>query len=514
MILRFLSMTALPALALFLMATVSHSETLSAGGVFRLHIPIEPASLDPALVQTTDASYFLNNVMRGLYSYDNEKGLVLEGAKFCTFLNPLKMSCELATDREWSDGSKIVADDYVRAFRRLVATNGKNAAIELLKNLKNTQKVHGGKAAPDQLGIRSINAARIEFEFEKPDPEFLYKLCSSVLVPVKSESFPAREKSPEVVVNGPYRVVSWTKGRRVRLESNEHYKTQGDAKARPPVEILFIEDDETGFNLYEQGELTFLRRLPSTLIPKMKARADFHQIPVARFDYLGFGPELDQQPFLREALAYSLDFAELARIYDALGIPGCPSLPRHLMDNEPCIKFDLTRAKRALAQVRNEVKSKRFKLGFSKLGGDDIKKGAEWEQAQWKKNLGFTFDLESSEQGVYLAKLRENPPSVFRKGIGLERPTCLAALETFAEGGSENFIHFKDAKYETIVSEIVKEKSEAKKAKLCTQGIQILLDSHRILPLGRIHFTLLARPDFKGWSLNEMNQLDLSRLHL
>jgi oligopeptide transport system substrate-binding protein len=299
----------------------------------------------------------------------------------------------------------------------------------------------------------------------------------------------------------------------VRLESNLHYK-KGDAKARPPVEILFVDDDETALNLYEQGQLTFLRRLPTTMIPKMKSRPDFIQVPIARFDYLGIGPQFENEPDLREALAYSLDFNELARIYDALGIPGCPSLPRHLMEAEPCIKFDLPRAKAALAKASSDDKKKRYSLGFSKLGGDDIKKGAEWEQAQWKKNLGLTFDLDSAEQGVYLARLKSNPPSVFRKGIGLERPTCLAALETFAEGGSENYVNFHDAKYEKIVAELTSAKSEKQRRKLCSQGIQILLDSHKILPLGRIHFTLLARPEFKGWSLNEMNQLDLARLHL
>lgn len=509
MILRNFLSSALPALAFTLLASVSHSETKT----FRFHVPSEPASLDPALIQSTDATYFLNNVMRGLYSYDNEAGLVAEGARSCAFSGAAKLTCELASDREWSDGSKIVSDDYVRAFRHLVASSGKNAAIELLKNLKNSTKVHAGALPADRLGVRALGPHKLEFEFESPDPEFLYKLCSSTLVPIKSETFPERSRSQDVVVNGPYRVASWTPGRRVRLESNLHYK-RGDAKARPPVEVLFVDDDETAFNLYEQGELTFLRRLPSTLIPKMKTRPDFFQIPLARFDYLGFGPDFDKQSAMREALSYSLDFAELARVYDALGIPGCPSLPRRLMDTEPCIKFDLARAKKAFAQVPEDIRGKRYKLGFSKLGGDDIKKGAEWEQAQWKKNLGVTFDLDSAEQGVYLARLRESPPSVFRKGAQLERPTCLAALETFADGGSENFIRFKDPNYQKIIGELTKAKTDKRRKTLCSEGLQILLDSHRILPLGRIHFTILARPEFKGWSLNEMNQFDLSRLHL
>jgi oligopeptide transport system substrate-binding protein len=514
--LRNLLRITLPALALLLLGVTSHSETSPGQKVFRFHVPVEPLSLDPVFVQSSEASYFLNNVMRGLYSYDNKTGLVKEGAKSCQFKTKLKLECDLATEQVWTDGSKILAEDYVRAFRRLIGSKSKSAAVELLKNIKNAKSIHGGRAVAETLGVHASTPSHLIFEFEKPDPEFLYKLTSSVLVPVKSETFPTRERSAEALTNGPYKVVSWSPGRRVRLEPNLKYKRGNPL--RPTVEILFVDDDDTAYNLYEQGELTFLRRLPTTMIPTAKKRPDFIQIPVARFDYLGFGPELDQQPALREALAYSLDFKELARIYDARGTPGCPSMPRSLMDDEPCIKFDLTRAKAAFGKVPADVRSKRFALGFSTMGGDDIKKGAEWEQAQWKKNLGLQVDLESNEQGVYLAKLRERPPAVFRKGIALERPTCLAALETFAKDGSENFIHFESEAYEKIIAQLTasttNEKASKSRKKLCSEGVKILLASNRLLPLGRIHFTLLARPEFKGWSLNEMNQLDLARLHL
>lgn len=490
------------------------SEKASALPVFRFHVPTEPASLDPLLVVSTDASYFLNNVMRGLYSYADDKGLVLEDAKSCRLKLDAKkiqtVECELADDAKWSDGSSVVADDYVRGFRRLIGAGSRSAAVELLRNLKNAGAVHSGKLPTTALGLRAIGSRKLEFEFEKVDPDFLYKLTSSVLVPLKTDAFPSREKSSEAVVNGPYRVVSWTSGRRVRLEPNVNYSR--GLRERPPVEVLFLEDDETAYNLYAQGELSYLRRLPTSEIPRAKLRKDFYQIPIARFDYMGFGPGLTEQPHLREALMYGAEFKELGKIYDALGMPGCPSLPRRLMADEPCLMFDLARAKKALAKVSPDVLKRRFTLGYSKLGGDDVKRGAEWWQAQWKKHLGLTFDLESAEQGVYIARLRTNAPDVFRKGIGLDRPTCLAGMETFITGGAENFVKFENTNFEKTVTRLSVETSESKKKRLCTDAMNELMAQNRLIPLGRIHFTLLASPKFTGWKLNEMNQLDLARL--
>lgn len=490
-------------------------------GVFRYHLANEPQSLDPAKLTSTDASYFFNNIMRGLYSYSNTHGLEPEGAESCRFTSTLTLDCQLAKV-QWSDGSDIVAEDYVRTFRRLLSSGGKNPSVELLKNLKNALSVHQGKLPPSKLGVRAIGKTRLVFEFEKPDPDFLYKLTTSILVPTKSDHFPERGKLDGLSFNGPYRVSKWTLGSRLRLESNPYYK-RGNTN-RPPVEILLnLDDEQTALNLYEQKTLTFLRRLPTTYIKQYKNRPDFHQIPMARFDYIGFGSELKDFPKLRSALAHGADYRELQILYDALGIPGCPSLPEELTDKMRCVQFDLNRAKRDLAEVPPEVRRKRFKFYFSKLGGDDIKKGMEWFQAQWKKNLGLQVDLHQTEQGVFLSQLRKEPPAVFRKGVGLERPTCLAALETFAYGGAENFLRLNDPKYESLIEQLIKisrptmagrkpnpPTSEMKK--ICGEGLQYLIDRHLLIPLGRIHFTVLADPKFQGWSLNEMNQLDLSNL--
>lgn len=487
-----------------------------ASGVFRYHLVNEPHSLDPAKLTSTDASYFFNNIMRGLYSYSNAEGLRPEGAESCHFETPLKLNCLLSKEARWSDGSPIEAFDYVRTFRRLLAGVGKNPSAELLKNIKNAKAVHRRELPATALGVHATEKNRLIFEFENPDPDFFFKLTTSILVPTKTDRYPERGKIEGLYFNGPYKVARWSLGTRIHLEPNPHYKRGNPS--RPPVEILFnLDDEQTALNLYEQKTLTFLRRLPTTYIKQYKNRPDFHQVPMARFDYIGFGPELQKYPKLRSALVHSADFRELQTIYDALGIPGCPSLPEHLYDRERCVRFDLKRAKADLKAVPSEVQKMRFKFYFSKLGGDDIKKGMEWFQSQWKKNLGIQVDLEQTEQGVYLAKLREAPPAIFRKGVGLERPTCLAALETFADSGSENFLRLKDPVFENIIETLVqaigRSKNVSNEMKVaCGAGIQHLLDRHLLIPLGRIHFTLLADPRFHGWNLNEMNQLDLAAL--
>lgn len=489
-------------------ASLSRVET-----VFRFHISGEPSSLDPARLAPGDMGYYYPSLARGLYSYTTE--LVPEGAERCVFESSLKIKCRLR-ETKWSDGTAVEARDYVRAFQRLVSPETKSTAIELLRNLKNALKIHSGSASPESLGMRAEGKDRLLFEFEKADPEFILKLSASVLVPVRSESFPPPGEVTGLLFNGPYRLTSWMKGRKMRLEANPHY-ARGNP-GRPPVEILFIDDDQTAMNLYEQKQLSFLKRLPTTYIPKYRDRPDFKQVPMARFDYLGFGDELKSQPDLRAALSYAADFREMQKMLDALGTPGCPSLPEGLADSEHCVKFDLERARRHWEKVPLPIRKKRAKLMFTRIGGDDLQKSMEWFQAQWKKNLGYEVDLESQELKSYLETLRRSPPAVYRKGVGLERPTCLAALENFAGDGAENFMRLAEPEFDKLVARLASGLKPGQtdiglaSRKACGQGLQYLLDHHWLIPLGRIHFTILADPRFRGWTLSEMNQFDLANL--
>ena len=495
-------------------AKASQSETTS--DVFRFHMPTEPTSLDPALVTANDASYFLNNVSRGLYNYSDSKGLVPEGAESCKFLTPLEIKCRLAKDAKWSDGSDVVADDYVRAFRRLVLPSAKNLSVGLLKYLVSALEINSGKAKPDSLGVKALSAKEIQFTFGSPDPDFLYKLTSSILVPIKSDVFPKREESTKAIVNGPYQVASWISGRRVRLEPNLKY-LRGN-KSRPPIEILFIDDDETAVRLYEQGELTFLRRLPTNYLEDYRKRPDFFQLPVARFDYVGFGEDLKDQPDLRAALSLSADYLELQKIVDSVKPPGCAGLPERMIEPIPCVKFDPVRAKKLFDALPESVRKKHMSFSFSKLGGDDVKKESEWLQGQWKKNLGINVEMEQLEQGVQLQRLRTHPTPIFRKGVHLQRPTCLAALENFTVNGADNFLKIEDPVFEKMVKEISDAQLKTATAKtqrhLCSLAVDRLLEQKRLVPLGPVRFNLLASAKFTGWSLNEMNQLDLANLSL
>lgn len=483
-------------LLLILLSSVIATASSREDQAFSFHLFSEPVQFDPQMVNSASGTYLITNIYRGLFRYHAKKGLILELAKKCE-KRDTKLVCELRDKIFWSNGEPIVAQDFVNAFRHLLEPSTKSTQVDLLLSLKNANQVWQGRLPSSELGVQAVSDRIIKFEFEKPDSEFELKLSHPALVPRKSKT----------LTNGPYKIAEWKKGHHIRLVANNYY----DTRSRPDVLIYFIDSDNTALRLYETGKLKLLRRLVASEVLRFKDRSDFFQMPMARFDYIGFGPQLKDYPRLREAIATSLDYGQFKELFFSLGSPGCPSIPNRFVDKVPCLKFSPKKAKELFSLEVDNLNKIEWVFSYSLLGGEDISRSAEWFQGQWQKNLGLKIELKSYEQGTYIPLLANSPPALFRKGVGLDRPTCSAALEIFTSKNAENYIGFKNKTYDKLFEQ-TQFLSGQKQRAACRKAIEILIKEHWIIPLGQIHFAMLASPRFKGWEINELNQLDLTDL--
>ncbi len=292
---------------------------------FRFHLFAEPKSLDARESAASSATYLIHNLYRGLFRFDAADGLVREGAEKCTRAKGT-MTCTLRAEK-WSDGSAVTATHYVETFRWVIDPENRNSNSELLFTLKNARKIWDGKAKPEELGVRAKGELTLELSFEEEDPEFEFKLAHVALTP----------RAPSGLFNGPYVLTEWKKGSWIKLSANARY-TRGNPK-RPPAEMVFVEEDSTALTLYESGKLDFLRRLTASEIPRFRGKPDFHQFPMARFDYVGFGPQLRARADVRSALVHGVEFKDFLRIFDTRSQPGCPSLPSRLLERVECQDF-------------------------------------------------------------------------------------------------------------------------------------------------------------------------------
>ncbi len=493
-------------LCLFLL---SCERPASGPAVFSLHLFQEPLHLDPARSRGSSAAYFFYNTMRGLYRIDQNNQLQ-EEAGSCRWKSPTRLTCQIKDDY-WSSGEPVLAQDYLRSFRHLVNPQQGSPRAQLLDLIQGAPEILSGQKPPSTLAMKVTAPKTFEIDFIKPDLEFLYKLASTALYPTHPKHRSDKKSYRNFLGNGPYQIASWEFGHQMLLKPNPHYK-RGNPE-RPDVRFYFIDDEMTAFRLYEQKKMAFLRRLPSKLISTLQKRPDFLQQPMLRFDYVGFGPSLRNEENLRKALLHSVDYQALKKLLGALERPGCPSLPKQWFIKQGCFDFDLNKARAYLEKVAPSAKNKVYEMQVSQLGGEDIKKQAEFYQNQWKLHLGIQINVSQVEQKVFLSGLRTSPPDIFRKGVGLDRPTCLNALQTFTDDSKQNFIGLQDNEYRETLKTLqsLKPRTQSYK-KACQKGMDFLLNKGLIMPLGEMHFSVLASPNYTGWTLNGLNQLDLSQV--
>lgn len=482
--------TALPKGTAYLLVFL-FSLSVRAENVFRLHFFSEPQSLLPAAQKNSNAGYVLAQLLMPLLYWEDgklEPGL----AKECHWSGDKTLVCTFPKDLKYSDGSPLGLADIAKTYNDIVAKPSSFAQSDELNELAKVE----------------TNKNEVRFTLKRKNREFIYVVANPLFSPIKKVEKSEKDRSG-YVGTGPYRIEYMVPGQKIRLQPNP-FALASDPR-RPPVEAFFISEDSIALRMYEKGELSFLRRLPAVFIPKYKDSKDFFFIEQIRFDYFGFSKKMREQKnslALRQALALAIPYSELQALYHAKPRPGCFGLPTELSDGQVCFDADLAKAK----SLSKEIENKDLRVTFSS-SVEDHRRSVEWLQDQFKKNIGLHLIADGAETKIFLQRLEDREASFFRRGVAPSRPTCAAVLETFLAGAPDNYLDLDLPKLSESVRRLRESEDPEKKAKICREALLNLRDEFVMIPMGPISFAILAKPEWQGWKLNSINELDLRHLH-
>lgn len=492
-------------------------QTLPKPAVFTTHLNSEPQLLDPHLQTNSSSSYLTDNLFRNFFWYDDKKGFVPDLAEKCVHQkNPKnrknQVICTLRENSKWSNGESLTAKHFIDAYRRILTATNRARRADLLFPIVGAEEFYLGKLSFDKVGLTQKDDRTLIIELKNPDPDFDFVLSSPAFGPLFSEASSAGDpvRAEALVTSGPFQIHKWTPGQSLELTPNPFYWKK---KPRTSVKFYFIPDDAVALKLYERGELDFLRRLMTQFMPVYQKKPDYFTTPAFRFDYIGFGPQLKDDPSFRKALIYSLDYVALQKLFHSEGLFGCPGLPKNSYDTVPtCYQFDLIKAKKFLADslwAKAPTKKRSIQMFYSSQGGDDHQRLANWLQIQWKKNIGVDLEVRSIESRVMLQTLRSTPPEVFRRGIAPAIATCSSVLRVFLKDSPENFLQHFDLGMEKFLGMV---DDGVGKSSICQMAMTHLMNQHVMIPTGAYHFAQLMRPGWKGFSINSLNSIDLSEI--
>lgn len=165
---------------------------------------------------------------------------------------------------------------------------------------------------PSVVQIRALDDKTFQMELIGPLPYVLGALphYSFAVVPLHAiEKFGAEWTSPENFVgNGPFVLNDWKPQQYISVVPNDKY---WDAEAVQLDEVVYyaIDDNNTAYNMYLNGEVDWMTTVPSDQLEAAKMRDDYYASPQLATYYYVF--QVEKAPFddvnVRKAFSLAVD---------------------------------------------------------------------------------------------------------------------------------------------------------------------------------------------------------------
>jgi oligopeptide transport system substrate-binding protein len=481
----------------------------------------EPDSIDPQLARMEAAMTILRDCYEGLVAMAPD-GRPVPGAaeSWEVSADGRRYTFKLRPSARWSNGDRVVAEDFVAAWRRLVDPATASQYALMLEPVLNAAAIVAWETPVDSLGISAPDEATLVVELAEPSPYFLAMLSHPSTFPVHRATLAANPKEfarPGVAVtNGAFTPVEWAIGSHILARRNPHY--WNDAATRlDAVRYLHVADPVTELTRFRAGDLDVTYTVPPGEVARIERErpGQLRIAPTVGVYYYGLA--LDQPPFkdapqLRQALAMAVDREVLAR--QVLGDGERPAygwVPPGIADYAPQRfawsalhgRARVEEARRLYAEAGySAAKPLRVELRTSKSPLHD--RIAIAVTAMWKESLGAEVSLRSEDFRVLKAAIDAREAPLFRGSWIGDYNDAYSFLQVLKSGFGINLPRYASDPYDGALAMAATAPAQERATHFAAAERQLLAD----VPLIPLYFYVskhLVAPRVRGWYDNVMN---------
>lgn len=498
--------------ALGMALAVGHA---AAAGTLKRGLGPEPDSLDPHQAQGLSALNVARDLYEGLVTLD-AAGEPRPGSASAWVKKDegRRYEFRLRPNLRWSDGSVLSATDFVRGLRHAVDPKTAAPYAGLLDVLVNASAIRSGELPPSSLGVKALDATRVEVQLVQPAPQLLEVLAHPVSSPKASQ--PGR-------TNGPFVLAERVAQSHLVLKANSRYHG-AEYLGLDEVHWVVSEDNNRELSRYRAGELHITETIPPGRYQWLQENLgdDLHISPYLGSFFLAFN--LKREPFkdqlkLRQALSLAVDRDTLTRVVTAAGeqpafglvAPGLkeytyPELVYQTMTQEE--RLGLARALYRQAGYSDE-NPLRVTLRYNT--STQQRRIAAAISAMWREYLGVVTELYNEEWKVFINSRKQGlNTQVVRGGWIADLADPFSFLEPFRSNSSLNYTGFDDKQFEQWIERSMRADNPYQRNDALTRAEARLLQQQAIIPLYYYVSRHLVKPVVRGYVDNVMD-IHLSR---
>lgn len=452
----------------------------------------EPDSLNIHLAQGINSHNILLDMYEGLVTFD-AKGQIINGVieRYDISENKLQWTFYFKPDLKWSDGTALIAADFVQSWQQAIKPAIAAPYRHLFNNMLDGKNLNVQAVANDVLRVNLIH----------PDAGLLKKLVLPIFYPLPQHS------EDITISNGAFHLAAWNIQENVKLHKNPYFHAAKNVQLEQVV-YWVTENQNSELLRFRANELDITETIPDHQIDWLKQNLpkELKISPYYGTFFLGLNlaDQYLKNKALRRALSAAIDRDILVKKVLKSGqqvanriIPADIEQPEDLL-------YDLKNAKLWLKQSGFNVETERLEILYN--NSDNQKKVALAVAAMWRQNLGIKSRLKNQEWKMFVVTRKGNNKQVFRSGWIADYFDPLNFLEVFHSSSHFNFYRFNHQHFDDIINQMKLTANQQKLNSLIQEAETVLAHELPVIPLYHYVSRHLVSQQVTGFQDNLMDK--------
>ena len=432
-------------------------------------------------------------------------------------------------DNKYSDGTKVVASDYVNTMLRTLDPEVGSHDAGTFYLIEGAEEYNTGAAGKEAVGVKAIDDKTLEITLKEAIPYFIQMVNTSKLTPIPESKTQGEDNTTygsdaeKMVYSGPFMIESWQRGSEIVLKKNPEYWDAENVKLET-VNFVLVQEENTRQQMFEQGKIDIIEGINAQYYETVKEKIESGDMSLVEISkpgnsYICFNNQDPEGIFtnakIRKAFSLAIDRETYVEKVLKKDTPAWGIIPPATNNGETKFRDNVADP---LKDVKEDPKAL-FEEGLAEIGkkaedleivflqgnaNNDTKVKSEFFQNQWETVLGVKVKIDTAaDNATFNSTVSKGIYQICNTGWGADYNDPMTFMQLYTTGDGNNAPFVANPAYDELVNACKTELDMSVREQKFAEAEKLLIaDEACVAPLTYSLAKHLVNPDLEGFSFN------------